>query len=214
MSAGDFLAGKTTSVRFRDGLQQSRNRRSALKQRASITLLAACLAMAGCRDQDAATASASPDQALPETSPALSMTDAFSIQDDVARLLDVNALFEVDGTMLCSVDSINETAASSPVVVSRSGRARFSGFIEGDSLDQPSVLVLRSDEAAYVVRNVLTKDRSDIASSKGIEDGSAYDYSTFAAMDAVAPGTYFIDLVAKQADAYRRCASSVSVVVQ
>lgn len=183
----------------------------------SFALLAACVGLAACQEgaTDAPSAGTpASDGGAPATESATPLADAFDAQDEVARALDASGLDAIDAPLHCSVDSINETPASDAVALSRSGRARFSGFIQAASLDDPSILVLRSADGAYFVNNAPTMERADIAEYKGIEGSSAFDYSTFATLDAVQPGSYTIELLARDGDAIRRCASSVVVAVE
>lgn len=182
-----------------------------------IALLVAGGSLTGC--QEDATNAQSPetptgDAGAAAAEAATPLADAFDAQDEVARPLDASGLDGIDAPLHCSVDSINETPASDGIALARSSRARFSGFIQAASLDEPSILVLRSDDGAYFVNNVPTMERADIAEHKGIHDSSAFDYSTFITLDAVQPGSYSVELLARDGDAIRRCASSVVVVVE
>jgi len=185
----------------------------------SIALLVACAGLTACQEDTAnapatdapASGTGAVDGGATE---ATALADAFDAQDEAARPLEASGLDAIDAPLHCSVDSINETPASEALPLDRSARARFSGFVQAASLDEPSILVLRSGDATYFVNNVPTMERADIAEYKGIEGSSAFDYSTFVTLDAVQPGSYTVELLAMDGDAVRRCASSVVVVVQ
>ena len=173
----------------------------------------AVVALAGCKQaQDGSPGEASAPASQPAV--ALGIGDAFAAADDTMRPLDPSGLTSLGNAITCSVDSINETAASDGVMLSRSERARFSGFIQAKTLEQPSILVLRSDAGAYFVRNTPTAERKDIAASKGLTDSSAFDYSTYGALEQVAPGVYTVELVGNEAAGNSRCNSSVVVTIE
>lgn len=169
----------------------------------------AIVALAGCEQRQNGSSVAS------KASPvALGINDAFAASDEVLRPLDSKEMTDLSSAITCSVDSINETPASEDVILSRSERARFSGFIQAKSLDQPSILVLHSDSSTYFVRNTPTAERKDIAVAKGLANSSAFDYSTYGALEQVVPGAYTIQLVSHDPAGNARCNSSVVVTVE
>jgi hypothetical protein len=185
-----------------------------LKIQTLALVLAATCALTACEQDPAPSSSGAAKAPDAAAKPAVAtLAQAFDSQDEAARPVDAAAVLAVDAPLFCSVDSINETPAQSNVTLPRTDRARFSGFIQAASLDEPSILVLRSDDAAFFVNNVPTAERADIAKDKGIQGSSAFDYSTFATLSDVPAGTYKIELLSKVGSEIRRCASSVAVAV-
>lgn len=173
----------------------------------------AVLALAGC-NQPQTGAAGDASAPAPQPAAAVGIDDAFAASDDVMRPLDPSGVTNLGSAVTCSVDSINESPASGGVTLARSDRARFSGFIQAKSLEQPSVLVLLSDSRAYFVRNTPTAERKDIAAAKGLADSSAFDYSTYGVLDQVEPGSYTIEFVGSDSAGNTRCNSSVVVTVE
>ena len=177
--------------------------------------LAALVAVSCSREAGPGSATTTPSVAeAKESAPApevpqgpMPLEQAFDIADDVARPLLAGSMDHADGGILCSVDSVNEGPVGA-APLARDAQVRFSGFIAVPSDAAKSLLVLQNEQNAYFVRNVPTKVRADIVQSKGITEGTASDYSTFAALKNVAPGRYFVVLVSRNASAFSHCTSS------
>lgn len=181
------------------------------------TLLAAGIALlvAGCGDKAAESNPApAPEPAVEVVKPATvtDLASALTLEPGIVHPINSGLLAVIDTPVSCSIDTINGAALEN-AAISTEGSTQISGWISGNTEKEASAIVLAGD-SSFVFRNVIIKERPDIAKLVNLATGTVHDFRVDIAVKDVAPGSYKIYVIGTHGDGIGKCVGNSSVVVK
>jgi hypothetical protein len=181
------------------------------------TLIAAGIALlvAGCGEKAAEstpTPAPAPAVEVAKPAPVTDLASALTLDPGIVHPINSDLLATIDTPVSCSIDSING-AAPDNAVVSTEGSTQISGWTSGNTENQASAIVLAGD-SSFVFRNVIIKERPDIAKLAKLATGTAHDFRVDIAVKDVPPGSYKIYVIGTQGDGIGKCVGNSPIVVK